>query len=1048
MAEQAQHADHKHQKQVQPAKSVQQDPAVQAESADLLALQRAVLNPAQAAPGDILGLQRTAGNRAVSRLIQAKLTVGGAGDRYEQEADRVAERILTMPAPSTSVPEAERSGRGQPSAVSRQPGLQRQEDEEEVQTKPLAAGIIPLVQRQEDEEEIQTKPLAAGTTTLVQRQEDEEEVQTKPLVQRRPDGSFDAAPEMESRLAAGRGNGQPLSGDVRGFMEDRFGADFGGVQVHTDPEAAGLSHQIHAQAFTHGSDIYLGTGRYEPGTDAGKRLLAHELTHVVQQGKATAQRKTAGTIARRPAEAIQRIGNPFKTVGSAISGAGKTVGEGIHDYSIAGAYTAGQNISSAAKTVGHGISSAAKTVGHGISSAAKTAGGAISSAAKEVRDTTIAGAYTAKQHVVDPLTAKVHGAYVGTRDIVDPMEAPKEIATADDANDYAGKLMYRVDGHYMETQRNSRFIAEDVFALDHALQVGTKKLEKKKLQLSTVQEPTGRFARLKKSAADQRIQLEADIAGITTNLNELQDEKSKAYGRLTQAETYESDLQDDSDSVRNTYLTQVLPWKKNNKSITATEKAVLQQFATTESADAAKRNDVSHMVNNVREAGRGERLLLNLTKIIGAKVVNFGLQTATLGVVGMDAKDRPGGYSSTIKLNTMMGKLRAEAKRLYAIGTSTLYKNTGLSKAYAALKGVSTLVIVPLRTVTASVGMLSTIVGALIGLLSVGFAAPVSAVCVQISAICTYIALGLTALNAIINGALATVNALRLQFAANRTKAAGLRAEYSETLQTSIMDVITSAATAGGLTASAGVVEAAHIEGYGFKDVLSGAYSSNVPMGVTVLKVGTKLAAGTAPDLASQALTPVVFDKASPNTKLLVESTRKDLMKQEHRHPSLVSTMVPSPFSTEHRKIKGYVLGVPAPKFVTQVAPQAIKGTGKAIQGAGTSIADFTKEEYEAARKKIGDSGLAKSFNKNIVPLTKKVFGVQNKIDWVSEKFRDLKKHFEKRSTKIGPAEHEDAKELTNIGSNMGDTSKKLMGGLPDALTEGQAEVAELAKHQ
>ena len=1033
---------------------------MQAESADLLALQRAVLNPAQAAPADILGLQRAAGNRAVSRLIQTKLTVGGAGDHYEKEADRVAERILAMPTPSSS----------QPSAVSRQPGLQRQEDEEEVQTKPLAAGITPLVQRQEDEEEIQTKPLAAGTiplvqrredeeeiqtkplamtiTPLVQRQEDEEEIQTKPLVQRRSDGSFDAAPEMESRLAARRGNGQPLQGNVRGFMEDRFGADFSGVRVHAGPEAAGLSHQIQAQAFTHGSDIYLGTGRYEPGTDAGKRLLAHELTHVIQQGKATTQGKTVGTIARRPAEAIQRNGKLEELkklpgrIGGGISGAAATVGEGIHDYSIAGAYTAGQNISSAAKTVGGGISSAAKAAGHGISTAAKAAGHGISTAAKAVGG-------PIKEHVVDPLAAKIHGAYVGTRDIVEPMEEPKEaVATADDANDYAGKLMYRLDGHYMETQRNSRFMAEDAFALDHALQVATQRLEKKKLDLAAVQQPTGRLARFKKSEGDQRAQLEADIASVTTNLGELQDEKSKAEERLDLAENYESDLQGDSDSVRSTYINEVLPWKKSNAQITPEKKTVLQQIATKEKGGVLKRNIVAGIVNHVREAGRGERLLLNLTKTIGAKVVNFGLQTATLGIVGMDAKDRPGGYSSTVKLNTMMGKLRAEAKRLYAIGTSTLYRSTGLSKAYAALKGVSALVIVPLRTVTASVGMLSTIVGALIGLLSVGFAAPVSAVCLQISTICTYVALGLTALNAMISGALATVNALRLQFAANRTKAAGLRAEYSETLQTSIMDVITSAATAGGLTASAGIVEAAHIEGYGFKDVMTGVYTDKLPLGVTVLKVGTKLAAGTAPDIGSQALTPVVFDKASPNTKLLVERTRKDLMKQEHQHPSLASTMVPSPFSTEHRKIKGYVLGVPAPKFVTQVAPHAIKGAGTKIQGAGTSISDFTQKEYEAARKKIGDSGLAKSFNNKVVPLVKKVFSVQNKIDWVSEKFKGLKTHFEKKSAKVAPAEHEDAKELTDIGANMGDTSKKLTGGLPDALTEGQTEVAELAKNQ
>jgi hypothetical protein len=66
-------------------------------------------------------------------------------------------------------------------------------------------------------------------------------------------------------------------------MEPRFGVDFGGVRVHTGAEAAQMSRDLSAQAFTHGQDIYLGAGRYDPGSSAGKRLLAHELTHVIQQ---------------------------------------------------------------------------------------------------------------------------------------------------------------------------------------------------------------------------------------------------------------------------------------------------------------------------------------------------------------------------------------------------------------------------------------------------------------------------------------------------------------------------------------------------------------------------------------------------------------------------------------------------------------------------------------------------------------------------------------------------------------------------------------------
>ena len=271
MAEQAQHADYKHKNQIRSAKPVQLGPAVQVESVDLLAIQRTVLSPGLSAPGDILALQRMAGNRAVSRLIQTKLTVGAARDRYEQEADRVAEQVVNA----------------QPQAASRKPpAVQRQEDEEEIQTKPLAAIITPLIQRQEDEKEVQTKPLPSacpeGARTGLQRQ-GEEEIQTKSRV----DKPFNAGPKIESRLSIGRGGGGPLPSDVRAYMEPRFGTDFSGVRVHTDTEAASMNKGLSAQAFTHGQDIYVNPNNYNPSAEAGKKLLAHELTHVVQQGGAT-----------------------------------------------------------------------------------------------------------------------------------------------------------------------------------------------------------------------------------------------------------------------------------------------------------------------------------------------------------------------------------------------------------------------------------------------------------------------------------------------------------------------------------------------------------------------------------------------------------------------------------------------------------------------------------------------------------------------------------------------------------------------------------------
>ena len=78
--------------------------------------------------------------------------------------------------------------------------------------------------------------------------------------------------------------GQPLDRDTRAFMESRFGHDFSGVRVHADARAAQSARAVSALAYTVGRDVVFGSGQYRPGTMMGKRLLAHELTHVVQQG--------------------------------------------------------------------------------------------------------------------------------------------------------------------------------------------------------------------------------------------------------------------------------------------------------------------------------------------------------------------------------------------------------------------------------------------------------------------------------------------------------------------------------------------------------------------------------------------------------------------------------------------------------------------------------------------------------------------------------------------------------------------------------------------
>jgi hypothetical protein len=175
-------------------------------------------------------------------LVQTKLTVGAPGDKYEQEADSMAAKVMTMPDSAIQQP------------IQRQTG----EDTEAVQMQPLVNSITPVVQRESGEEE---------------------EVQMKSEVQRASDGSSVASGNVENQLAASKGGGSALPDDVRSFMEPRFGADFSSVRVHTDSNAVQMNKELGAQAFAHGSDIYYGAGK-SPGKN---ELTAHELTHTIQQ---------------------------------------------------------------------------------------------------------------------------------------------------------------------------------------------------------------------------------------------------------------------------------------------------------------------------------------------------------------------------------------------------------------------------------------------------------------------------------------------------------------------------------------------------------------------------------------------------------------------------------------------------------------------------------------------------------------------------------------------------------------------------------------------
>lgn len=111
-------------------------------------------------------------------------------------------------------------------------------------------------------------------------------------VKRKTKSEPDIVPEIEQTIERKRGGGQTLDANVRPQMEAAIGGDFNGVRVHTDSESDSVNQALNARAFTTGKDIFFRRGEYQPGNTSGRELLAHELTHVVQQNPHRIQDKS------------------------------------------------------------------------------------------------------------------------------------------------------------------------------------------------------------------------------------------------------------------------------------------------------------------------------------------------------------------------------------------------------------------------------------------------------------------------------------------------------------------------------------------------------------------------------------------------------------------------------------------------------------------------------------------------------------------------------------------------------------------------------------
>jgi hypothetical protein len=183
--------------------------------------------------------RRVPGRRPAPEAIQIKPAINQPGDKFEQEADRVSERVMRMP-------QAQRQGAC------------------------ACGGACPKCQTEQPGQE-------------------------QELLQARRLGSGDPGPTAVPPMvhAVLRAPGQPLDPATRAFMEPRFGHDFAKVRVHTNNHAAESAAAVSALAYTVGNHVVFGAGQYAPGSSRGQRLLTHELAHVVQQNGGRTSRSMA-----------------------------------------------------------------------------------------------------------------------------------------------------------------------------------------------------------------------------------------------------------------------------------------------------------------------------------------------------------------------------------------------------------------------------------------------------------------------------------------------------------------------------------------------------------------------------------------------------------------------------------------------------------------------------------------------------------------------------------------------------------------------------------
>ena len=267
--------------------------------------------------------------------VRAKLNIGESNDKYEKEADAVADKVVQKKGLFGSDPFFAPAPTIQRSTETEQE-VQKSEETEQIQEKPLAESITSLSSGGDDAQP-KCNECAKNERENLLVQTKCPKCEEKALQKKVENTGNSDTSSIEQNLASSKGRGSKMSDSTLAEMNQSFGTDFSGVNIHTDSNAVQMNRDLGARAFANGNDIYFNSGEYKPDSNEGKHLLAHELTHTVQQGEngSAIQRTTHGGTT--PCNCHDwRIGLPPWIAGTFAHGqiAAFALAAGIHPQAI------------------------------------------------------------------------------------------------------------------------------------------------------------------------------------------------------------------------------------------------------------------------------------------------------------------------------------------------------------------------------------------------------------------------------------------------------------------------------------------------------------------------------------------------------------------------------------------------------------------------------------------------------------------------------------------------------------------------------------------